>query len=220
MSCYRKLTVYLMRHGSCADGDILRGRTESPLSEQGEAEMWNAWRELCEHLPEGKLLLLSSPLQRCSQFADGLASEMPEFFDSPLQTADWLQELNFGEWDGKSYASLQADYPKATAAYQADPLNHTPPAGETVRELYRRVTRGWESLIQELLHGEQHTALLITHGGVMRTLISEMLNPGELPLNGVFNGLELPYGSVLKIEVDAHEVDGEWECQPKLHWQL
>lgn len=220
MSCYRKLTVYLMRHGSCADGDILRGRTDSPLSEQGQEQMWNAWRELCNHLPEGKLRLLSSPLQRCSLFADSLASEMPEFFESPLATADWLQELNFGEWDGKSLASLQADYPKATAAYGCDPLNHTPPKAESVNELYQRISRGWSSLLQELLSSQQDNALLITHGGVIRTLISEMINPGQPPLNGIFSGLELPYGALLKIEVDAHEVDGDWECLPKLHWQL
>ncbi|MDN5369577.1 histidine phosphatase family protein [Shewanella fodinae] len=220
MSCYRKLTVYLMRHGNCADGEILRGRTDSPLSEQGQEQMWNAWRELCDHLPEGKLLLLSSPLQRCSLFADSLASEMPEFFERPLQTANWLQELNFGEWDGKSMVALQADYPKATAAYALDPLNHTPPHGETVNELYQRVNRGWQDLVEELLSSQQDNALLITHGGVIRTLISEVLNPGQAPLSGVFSSLELPYGSLLKIVVDAHEVDGEWQCLPKLHWQL
>ncbi|MFQ6370684.1 histidine phosphatase family protein [Shewanella sp. YIC-542] len=220
MSCNRKLTIYLMRHGSGTEGDILRGRTDSPLSELGQEQMWDAWRELCNHLPEGQLLLLSSPAQCCSGFADNLVSEMPEFFAKPLQSADWLQERDLGEWNGKSAASLAQAYPAQSAAFFQNPLLYTPPQGETPEALKARVDHGWQTLVQGLLDSQQHSALLITHAGVLRTLISHLLNPQQPLLDGVFNALELPHGSLLKIEIDASQQDGNWQCQPKLHWQL
>ncbi len=62
------VVVDLLRHGACAGGEIYRGRSDVALSELGLKQMQAAvlglhWQSI-----------ISSPLQRCDKFAQGLAT--------------------------------------------------------------------------------------------------------------------------------------------------
>ncbi|MCH1920778.1 histidine phosphatase family protein [Shewanella sp. A3A] len=218
MTRTRKLTIYLMRHGHCEGGELLRGRTDVPLSPAGLEQMWEAWRSISDDIDGARLTLLSSPLRRCTKFAQGIADDMGEFFEMPLQIAPWLAELNFGEWDGLPFAELEACHGEELMAFWQDPLDITPPGGEPVREFHQRVVAGWHSLHQRMLKSDKDTALLVTHGGVIRSLMNEVLCPDTLPAAGLFTAFDLPYGSIMKISVFANEIDGEWQCSSRLHW--
>ncbi|GAB1038822.1 MAG: hypothetical protein SLagBPW_15250 [Shewanella algae] len=66
-------------------------------------------------------------------------------------------------------------------------------------------------------------ALILTHSGVIRLLLAEILLPGQMPPAAVFNALELPYAAWVRITLYASrdasgESDQEWQCFSKLHW--
>nr|WP_243885679.1 histidine phosphatase family protein [Shewanella algae] len=234
-----------MRHGECEGGEIIRGRSDVALSDEGKAQMWRSWRAISsalEQLPSQpeRLALLSSPAQRCQAFAAELKADMPDYFPAPLQQHDWLWELDFGDWDGMKVASVYQQHSEAAEAFWRDPVANTPPGGESLPAFRSRVLDGWQTMVQRWLAREVSSsessvsgdsassasadaALILTHSGVIRLLLAEILLPGQMPPAAVFNALELPYAAWVRITLYASrdasgESDQEWQCFSKLHW--
>nr|WP_243881571.1 histidine phosphatase family protein [Shewanella algae] len=239
-----------MRHGECEGGEIIRGRSDVALSDEGKAQMWRSWRAISsalEQLPSQpeRLALLSSPAQRCQAFAAELKADMPDYFPAPLQQHDWLWELDFGDWDGMKVASVYQQHSEAAEAFWRDPVANTPPGGESLPAFRSRVLDGWQTMVQSWLAREVSSsegsglqdsgskgsgssasadaALILTHSGVIRLLLAEILLPGQMPPAAVFNALELPYAAWVRITLyasrDASGESGqEWQCFSKLHW--
>ncbi|MBO2555380.1 histidine phosphatase family protein [Shewanella algae] len=245
MAEHRQLNIYLLRHGECEGGEIIRGRSDVALSDEGKAQMWRSWRAISselEQLPSApqSLALLSSPAQRCQAFAAELKADMPDYFPAPLQQHDWLWELDFGDWDGMKVASVYQQHSEAAEAFWRDPVANTPPGGESLPAFRRRVLDGWQTMVQRWLAREVNSsessvsgdsgssasadaALILTHSGVIRLLLAEILLPGQMPPAAVFNALELPYAAWVRITLyasrDASGESGqEWRCFSKLHW--
>ncbi|BCV29713.1 histidine phosphatase family protein [Shewanella algae] len=245
MAEHRQLNIYLLRHGECEGGEIIRGRSDVALSDEGKAQMWRSWRAISselEQLPSApqSLVLLSSPAQRCQAFAAELKADMPDYFPAPLQQHDWLWELDFGDWDGMKVASVYQQHSEAAEAFWRDPVANTPPGGESLPAFRSRVLDGWQTMVQRWLTREVSSsessvsgdsassasadaALILTHSGVIRLLLAEILLPGQMPPAAVFNALELPYAAWVRITLYASrdasgESDQEWQCFSKLHW--
>ncbi|GAB1104768.1 MAG: histidine phosphatase family protein [Shewanella algae] len=245
MAEHRQLNIYLLRHGECEGGEIIRGRSDVALSDEGKAQMWRSWRAISselEQLPSApqSLVLLSSPAQRCQAFAAELKADMPDYFPAPLQQHDWLWELDFGDWDGMKVASVYQQHSEAAEAFWRDPVANTPPGGESLPAFRSRVLDGWQTMVQRWLAREANSsegsgskgsgssasadaALILTHSGVIRLLLAEILLPGQMPPVAVFNALELPYAAWVRITLYASrdtsgESDQEWQCFSKLHW--
>nr|WP_306822457.1 histidine phosphatase family protein [Shewanella algae] len=239
------MNIYLLRHGECEGGEIIRGRSDVALSDEGKAQMWRSWRAISsalEQLPSQpeRLALLSSPAQRCQAFAAELKADMPDYFPAPLQQHDWLWELDFGDWDGMKVASVYQQHSEAAEAFWRDPVANTPPGGESLPAFRSRVLDGWQTMVQRWLTREVSSsessvsgdsassasadaALILTHSGVIRLLLAEILLPGQMPPAAVFNALELPYAAWVRITLYASrdasgESDQEWQCFSKLHW--
>ncbi|MEL4424928.1 histidine phosphatase family protein [Shewanella indica] len=244
MAEHRQLNIYLLRHGECEGGEIIRGRSDVALSDEGKAQMWRSWRAISSALaqlpkaPES-LALLSSPALRCQAFAAELKADMPDYFPAPLQQHDWLWELDFGDWDGMKVASVYQQHSEAAEAFWRDPVANTPPGGESLPAFRSRVLDGWQTMVQRWLAREVSSsegsgssasadaALILTHSGVIRLLLAEILLPGQIPPAAVFNALELPYAAWVRITLYASrdasgdasgESDQEWQCFSKLHW--
>ncbi|MDV2961461.1 histidine phosphatase family protein [Shewanella algae] len=254
MAEHRQLNIYLLRHGECEGGEIIRGRSDVALSDEGKAQMWRSWRAISsalELLPSApdRLALLSSPAQRCQAFAAELKADMPDYFPAPLQQHDWLWELDFGDWDGMKVASVYQQHSEAAEAFWRDPVANTPPGGESLPAFRSRVLDGWQTMVQRWFAREANSsegsglqdsgskgtdpsasadaALILTHSGVIRLLLAEILLPGQMPPAAVFNALELPYAAWVRITLYASrdasgdasgESDQEWQCFSKLHW--
>ena len=93
------MTVYLelLRHGETELGGGLRGSLDDALTAAGWAQLRAA---VIEGGPWDRLI--SSPLQRCARFAEELAAQQ----SLPLSLEPDLQELHFGDWEGRSTAEL------------------------------------------------------------------------------------------------------------------
>lgn len=105
-----------------------------------------------------------SDLLRCRQTAQLL-------FPNARYKADAnLRELNFGDWEGKTYNDLQSN-----ARYRKwidDPLSVQPPNGESFQQLAERVERTIGAF------PETGNFTIVTHGGPIRYLLAKA-NGGE-----------------------------------------
>ena len=149
----------LLRHGETEQGG-LRGSLDDALTDKGWAQMRSAVAEAGPWQ-----VLVSSPLQRCARFADELGARL----HLPVQREAALQELHFGDWEGRSAAQIMEDQADALGRFWADPYGYTPPNGEPVSAFAERVLAGVERLSQQ--HAGKRV-LLVTHGGVMRLLLA------------------------------------------------
>ncbi len=81
----------------------------------------------------------------------------------PSPTVDpRLAELNFGAWEGKPWDAVPRD---ELDAWAADVAGYAPPGGESPRDLQQRALAFVASL-------NVPEAVLVTHGGVIRTLLA------------------------------------------------
>ena len=119
--------------------------------------------ELAEQLPN-RIQVITSPLQRCELLAKDLCWLKP---DLVLKTESKLQELNFGEWEGRPWA----DIPEAElTAWTNDFANHRAGGtGESTTQFMVRVAAAFDAL------DPAKDTLWVTHAGVIRaaTLIAQ-----------------------------------------------
>ncbi|MBL4815819.1 MAG: histidine phosphatase family protein [Shewanella sp.] len=201
----RTTVFYLLRHGECEGGEILRGHTDVVVSQTGRASMAAALERLVERHDVEFDHLFSSPLRRCSDFALNLSLKN----GVPLKLEEDLKEVNFGDWDGETIESLYQNSAQMIESYWKDPWAVTPPNGESMLEFESRVDALWQTILQQY-NGQ--TLLLITHAGVMRHLMANAL--GVSGVAGFYTQLSLAYASVVKISVFTSP-QGHFT---KLHW--
>lgn len=201
----RTTVFYLLRHGECEGGDILRGHTDVAVSQAGRASMTAAIERLVERHDVEFDQLFSSPLRRCSEFALNLYLKN----GVPLKLEDGLKEVNFGDWDGETLESLYQNSAQMIESYWKNPWAVTPPNGESMLEFEFRIDALWQSILQQY---SGQTLLLITHAGVMRHLMANAL--GVSGVAGFYTQLSLAYASVVKISVFTSP-QGHFT---KLHW--
>jgi len=159
----RTLDIFLLRHGECEDEGLVRGTTNSLLTEQGRLQMNQAISEL-----SGWSDIVCSPLSRCRSFAEGVTSKGV----ASLTVEPGFQEIDFGRWEGASWQDLQSKETDALRDYYDDPLSHASHGGEQYSEFRSRVLSAWEGLFSKLTGNR---VLIVTHGGVIKTLVSSFL---------------------------------------------
>ncbi len=150
--------IFLFRHGDTARHGVYIGSSDISLSPEGT-------QQVCA---TGKLLrrqkfdrVICSPLLRCRQSWQHLQ------LDLPLLVDESLKEVDFGDWEGKSFTAIQGENPEALASWINDPGNFSFPGGESLADFYRRV----HLVFQRLLEDDGKRILLITHGGIIRHLL-------------------------------------------------
>jgi len=189
------LHLDMLRHGETELGGGMRGSIDDALTQAGWQQMRAA---VTESGPWDRIV--SSPLQRCARFAEELARQ----HSLPLSLEPDLQELHFGDWEGRSAAQLMDTDAEGLGLFWNDPYAFTPPNGEPVIEFSARVLGAVQRLHQAYA-GER--LLLVTHGGVMRLLLAQARGlPREQLLqvaveHGALLGITVADGGVLK---EAH----------------
>lgn len=163
--------IYLVRHGEVdAPASVFLGKTDVGLSAEGRGHgEWLADRML--NMPVDRCFC--SPLLRAQQTASYIA----EHKGLKVETHDALREIHFGRWEGRHFDEIKADEPQEVQYWCMNPLSFTFPHGDSVSLFMERV----ESYFHWLRQEEGENLLLVTHGGVIRTLLSQMLslNPAD-----------------------------------------
>ena len=155
--------IYFLRHGQTSAGVEGRyvGHTDVPLSEAGEAQL-REMREAYEY-PQPDVVF-SSPLQRCLQTARIV---YPDADVIPM--AD-LIEYNFGEFENKTAEELE-NHP-VFPRWLAGEAGVDPPFGESSRDFQKRVCGAFARIVEGLLKTGTTRAAIVTHGGVLTTILS------------------------------------------------
>jgi alpha-ribazole phosphatase len=179
------LHLDLLRHGETELGGGMRGSLDDALTDAGWAQMRGA---VAESGPWARIV--SSPLQRCARFAEELAERL----GLPLSLEADLQELHFGEWEGRSAAQLMDTDAEGLGLFWADPYAFTPPKGEPVTAFSVRVLAAVQRL-HRAYSGQR--VLLISHGGVMRLLLAQARG---LPREQLLQ-VQVGHGALLAIRV-------------------
>jgi probable phosphoglycerate mutase len=149
------MTILLVRHGE-TDGNTRRilQRADVPLNERGMRQAEQLARRLFAH---GLVHIVCSDLLRARMTAAPLAALSGiEIEESPL-----LQERNFGDLRGVSYAELHEN------PFGPDFM---PPNGEDWPTFHARVA-GAFAFIASRRRGVNGTLVVVTHGLVCRALV-------------------------------------------------
>lgn len=161
--------LVLLRHGQ-TDYNVegrMQGHIDSMLTAEGREQATDAAPAIARLTPA---LLISSDLQRAVDTADivGAAAGLPVKLDPRLR------ETNLGDWQGRTVADIESDWPGAIATWRSDPA-WAPPGGESRLEVVRRSRPVVEEIDDELAGGEDTTVVLVAHGGLIAGLVSALL---------------------------------------------
>ncbi|WCN38295.1 histidine phosphatase family protein [Aneurinibacillus uraniidurans] len=150
-----------MRHGETKENRerCYLGHYDAPLSARGRQQV-----EAAAELLAGQTItrIYTSDLLRCVETAVGIAAARGVV---PIHTSG-LRELDFGEWDCKTYDEIMNDDPERVKSWYNNPYITAPPNGETLLMLGDRVDRFLCTLSLDMQADE--TALLVSHGGPIR----------------------------------------------------
>ncbi|MFZ9594622.1 MAG: histidine phosphatase family protein [Bdellovibrionia bacterium] len=149
-----------------------------------------------------------SPLRRCQQTAQilGFPQSTPRIFDD-------LREIDFGEFEGKRFSEIQASYPEAVEQWAQFQPQFQFPQGESLRQFLERMERVQAQILAEFKKKNSPSELLlVTHGGVISTLLCLFL--GLHPSQYLIFKIHKPSYSELSVYENGRGV------LEKLNWGL
>lgn len=190
------ITTYvdIIRHGEPVGGKVFRGHTDHCLTERGMEQ----FQQRTQRLRCNWQLVVSSPLLRCKQSAELLATA----HNIPLHIEPKLSEIHFGKWENQAVEKIMAE--QNISQLWQDPMNFCAPQGESTLALQQRTLLAWQQILKDY---QGKRVLMITHGGVIRMLAQHLL---ELTPNAI-NKLSLPYAAVMSFKI----IDADYEGQPQ-----
>lgn len=180
--------LLLLRHGQTpmsAAGQY-SGQQDPELSDLGHRQAIAAAESL--HRRGGIDVVLSSPLRR----ARDTAAEVATRLDCDVEIHPGLTEMDFGVWDGLTFAEARRRDPELHGKWLTDTAV-APPGGESLQKLHRRV-KNLRAELQRDYPGK--TILLVTHLTVIKSLIRQALEAGPQ----LFRRLFLDLASISIVE--------------------
>ncbi len=173
--------IFLLRHGQIKDSKKKRyiGRTDIPLDDTGilQAEYW---QKIFSIIKINRIL--SSSLSRCFNTAKTIAGKQ-EIMITPE-----LNEIDMGAWDGLSFEQIKNNHPKEFEKRGKNLDSFIPPRGESFYDLSCRTI----PLFNQINNNLQGNALIITHAGVIRTILCHIQN---IKLKNLFQ-IKIAYGEL------------------------
>jgi broad specificity phosphatase PhoE len=187
------LNLYFLRHGQTASsrGNLFCGSIDPGLTADGE-EMAQTFATAYTNTPWEAIYC--SPKERAILTAEPLADKLK----IDLQLRDGLQEINYGTWEGKDVATVDAEYHDDYLRWLADPGWNAPTGGESAMTIAARALAVIEEIIQQHPTGN---VLVVSHKATIRILLCSLLGIDA----GRFRyRLGMPVCSVSIVEFGAH----------------
>jgi broad specificity phosphatase PhoE/ribonuclease HI len=174
--------LVLVRHGSTVHSaeHRLSGRNDLPLDAAGEAQAAALARR-----PYGDVAaIVSSPLRRARQTAEAIGAVL----GLSVSTNDDLAELDFGAFEGLTFAEVRARFPAEFAAWSGT-SEVSPPGGESFDALARRVRRGRDAVIAAY---PDQKVVVVSHVSPIKSLVRV--------------ALDAPFASFYRMHLDTASV--------------
>jgi 2,3-bisphosphoglycerate-dependent phosphoglycerate mutase len=154
--------ITAIRHGETAwNVDTrIQGQLDIGLNAKGR---WQAERAGAALAADDIDVVYSSDLWRAYDTALSVAKP----HGLPVTTDEALRERGFGEFQGKTYAEIEAALPEQALLWRKRAPDFTPPGGESLLQLRERVVQCVQALAQANVG--KHI-VIVSHGGVMDVL--------------------------------------------------
>lgn len=155
------VVVALFRHGltELNKQKSYMGWTDAPICEEARIDLTNISFDSSPYE-----MLITSDLKRCLQTANLLFPA-----HEPISMREF-REMNFGPWEGKTYADLAGD--PQFENWTGDYTNIKVPGVESFSDFSNRIEAGWKKVSEIVSSKEVGKIALVTHGGVIRYLLS------------------------------------------------
>lgn len=154
--------LHLVRHGP-THAKTMVGWSDLPADLSDSA----ALNRLSAHLPTNAIVI-SSDLSRATETANAIQGprrRLPHHRD--------LREINFGAWEMRAFAEIEAEDPELCFAYWDNPGEVRPPNGESWNQVRKRVDAAIDALIAT---HTGHDLIVVAHFGVILTQVQRALD--------------------------------------------
>lgn len=170
----KSYNIHFIRHGEIAEtkNGAYIGVTDVSLSEKGRAEL----KKLDERFryPYAPVLF-SGPLKRCLETCGIIYPQ-----SKPIIVNE-LSEMNFGLWEGKTAEELKDD--ETFKKWLSGDNSAMPPMGESSADFTRRICLMFQKIVDGLISTGNTEAVIVTHGGVIMTLLAVYGLPQAKPFD-------------------------------------
>jgi alpha-ribazole phosphatase len=156
--------ILFARHGETEANRqrLALGRADPPLTERGLRQAGALAKRV---VASDIATVFTSPLRRARETAAPIAAAA----NAELVVDDRLIELDYGEWDGKSFPDLP---PESLSRWRTDPT-FAPPGGESLRAVTTRVA----GFCTEVLDGP--TVVAVSHVSPIKCAVAWALGTSE-----------------------------------------
>ena len=192
-------TLLLIRHARSELAGRFCGHTDAALSDEGRRQLPGLLQKLSGY-PVRRIF--SSDLLRVRQSAGFLAAGL----NLSVEYLPELREISFGEWEGLSWEEIAARDPETAARWVEQYPRLAAPGGEEFAHFRRRIREAFDQLC---LRAESECAAVVTHAGVIRSLLLDRLALDERELGS----LSCDYACCIELRLRG----GSWqmlESQP------
>ncbi|WP_442587912.1 alpha-ribazole phosphatase [Pedobacter sp. AW31-3R] len=179
------MEVYLIRHTTPdIPKGLIYGRLDVPLAHSFQKE-----KELVLlQVPPSLDAVYSSPSSRCMELSAGIAATCISA-NAGYATEEGFYEMNFGDWEGKTWDTIDRE---ASEIWMNDFVHLSPPKGESMLGMQKRVIQSWERII----NGDDQKIAIVTHGGVIRIILAHYQG---ISLKNAFD-IQVGFGQVFKLQ--------------------
>ncbi|WP_234416966.1 histidine phosphatase family protein [Loktanella sp. Alg231-35] len=153
--------LWMVRHGP-THAKTMVGWSDLPADLSDTA----AVARLRAHLPDAPVV--SSDLSRATATADALTPQTRLPHDSDLR------EINFGQWELRTFAEVEAEDPTTIRAYWETPGHVAPPDGESWNAVRARVDKAVDRYLQQA----HEDLIIVAHFGAILTQVQRALGIG------------------------------------------
>jgi ribonuclease H / adenosylcobalamin/alpha-ribazole phosphatase len=181
-------TLILVRHGVTVHTESRKfsgglGGRDLGLTDEGRAQA-RATADWLAPLADEIDVVISSPVRRTLETAEVIAARLGTTF----VTEDGLAEMEFGTWEGMTFAEVRESYPDDLDAWLGS-VDTGPGGGESLREVEKRVLATLDRLVCQ--HAGK-TVLAVSHVTPIKVLVAHVMGA---PLESVHR-MELAPASV------------------------
>lgn len=172
----QRTRIYLVRHGQVEGHEEKRynGQVNVSLTQLGRAQS----DRVCACLDNTSLdAVYSSDLDRSWYCAELIAKA----HNLTVSVHESLRELNFGVWEGRTWAELQDTYSDDWQARLQDLVNFRVRGGESLQDAADRIRPIIRKIIASHPGGD---VALVAHGGVNRVVLLDAIGA---PLDQIFS---------------------------------
>lgn len=187
------MNLYFVRHGETEHNknQCYYGSIDVDITEKGVLQAQKGAKKL-KNINFNKVYI--SELKRAGQ----TANIFMEGRQVELIRDKRINEINFGEFEGKSHEEIKEFYSDEWKLWCDDWKGFTPPGGECYTQFYDRI----KSFMDDILKLDEDNVLIVTHGGVIRSVYCYLLG-GNLDFfwsfgskNGDITIIKYEYGNL------------------------